>query len=427
MLQVNLSGIQDFAPVETLDYYPTSLAHRALAEHTGEGKEFTGWLNLPERIIQTQLKQLLAGADKIRNQSEVLVVIGIGGSYLGARAGIEMIRSANYNQIKKDTPDIYFAGKSMSPIELAEIIELIGDRDFSVNVVSKSGGTLEPSLAFRFFKAMLEKKYGAQGAKKRIFVTTGSAGALRHIAESDGYDIFDLPDDVGGRYSALSAPGLLPQACAGIDIEKLLNAASSAMQQFSRQSPLNPVWQYATARQQLYRQGRSIEILSCFEPSFHYMGEWWKQLFGESEGKNGVGIFPASLLYSTDLHSLGQYLQDGPRSMIETFVEFRESREDLRIPFEIGDRDSLNYLAGKSLATVNKTVEKAVKSAHISGGVPVISISCDTMDETSYAELVCFFEMSCAISGYILGINPFDQPGVEAYKANMKQLLKGLD
>lgn len=424
MIQVNLSGIEKFVDVSAGDYSAAAAAHRALNERSGDGAEYTGWLRLPDLMLTEALAPVLRIAEKIRSQSQALVVVGVGGSYLGARAGLELIRSPHYNSLTKNTPDIYFAGNTFSPSALAELIELIGERDFSVNVISKSGSTLESALSFRVFKSLLENKYGAAEAKKRIYVTTGpTGGVLNTIIETEGYEKLVLPPDVGGRFSVLSAVGLLPLACAGIDVEKIVVTAAETMRQLSKQSPLNPVWQYAAARQQLYRSGKTIELLACFEPSFRYMAEWWKQLYGESEGKNGVGIFPASLEYSADLHSMGQYVQDGPRCLMETIVSFRHPGRDLRIPFEIGNRDGLNYLAGKDFDYINKSVEQAVKSAHISGGVPVIGITADRMDEVGFAELVCFFEVACAISGYMLGVNPFDQPGVEAYKSNMLNIL----
>ena len=424
MIQVNLEGIEGFVDVSALDYAAVAAAHRSLIERSGEGAEFTGWLRLPADMLEGGLKPVLAAANKIRSQSSALVVVGIGGSYLGARAGLELMRSPNYNLMPKDTPDVFFVGNTLSPRALSEITTLLGDRDFSVNVISKSGSTLEPALSFRLFKSMLEKKYGTTGARRRIFATTGeSGGVLRSIAETEGYDRLVLPDDVGGRYSVLSPVGLLPLACAGIDVEKLVSVAAEAMQQLGKASPANPAWQYACARQCLYASGKTIELLACYEPSFRFMAEWWKQLFGESEGKNGIGIFPASLEYSADLHSMGQYVQDDPRCLMETVVRFTDPGTALKIPFEIGDKDGLNYLAGKPFDYVNKTAEQAVRSAHISGGVPNISILAEAMDEVGFAELVCFFEVSCAISGYMLGINPFNQPGVEAYKKNMFKLL----
>lgn len=424
MIQVNLEGIENTVDVSALDYSVAAAAHRSLMDRSGEGSALTGWLKLPEEMCSGGLKPVLSAANKIRNQSSALVVIGIGGSYLGARAGLELMRSPNYNSLAKDAPDIFFAGNTLSPCALSEIAEMLADRDFSINVISKSGSTLESALSFRVFKSLLEKKYGASGARRRIFATTGtSGGALLALAEAEGYDRLVLPEDVGGRYSVLSPVGLLPLACAGIDVEKIVSVAAESMQQLGKSSPANPAWQYACARQRLYTSGKTIELLACYEPSFRYMAEWWKQLFGESEGKNGIGIFPAALEYSADLHSMGQYVQDGPRCLMETVVRFNSVGSDLKIPFEIGDRDGLNYLAGKSFDYVNRTAEQAVRSAHVLSGVPNIGILADSKDETGFAELVCFFEVACAISGYMLGINPFDQPGVEAYKKNLFGLL----
>lgn len=424
MIKVDLSGIKSVADPAALDYAAAAKAHRTLYEHSGEGAEFTGWLKLPARMQDGGLKPVLSAAAKIRSQSQALVVIGIGGSYLGARAGLELLRSPYYNILPKETPDIFFAGNGLSSTALSELVEMLGDRDFSINVISKSGTTLEPALSFRVLKTLLEKKYGAAGARKRIFATTGaSAGVLRSMAESEGYEKLILPDDVGGRYSVLSAVGLLPLACAGVDVEQLISAARETMRMLELQSPENPAWQYAAARQQLYRQGKTIELLTCYEPAFRYMAEWWKQLFGESEGKNGVGIFPASLEYSADLHSMGQYIQDGARCLMETVVSFDKPKYAMRVPFEIGDKDGLNYLAGKEFNSVCKTAEQAVKHAHISGGVPNIGVTIPSMDEVGFAALVCFFETACGISGYMLGVNPFDQPGVEEYKRNMFRML----
>lgn len=423
MVKVDLSGAKSFFTPIGPDYSMVSDAHRSLFEHTGLGSEYTGWLDLPARIISGELKQILSCAAKIRSNSQALVVVGIGGSYLGARAAIELLRSPNYNLIKKDTPDIYFVGNGLSAAAINETIALIGDRDFSVNVISKSGGTLEPALSFRVFKGLLEKKYGT-AAKKRIIATTDARrGILHDMAESEGWERFIVPEDVGGRFSVLSAVGLLPMAVAGIDVERVLHAAADAMHDLDLRSVENPAWLYAGARQHFYANGRTTEILAAYEPSFRFMAEWWKQLFGESEGKNGIGIFPAYVEYSADLHSMGQYIQDGPRRLFETVVSFSESGESLKVPFELGNRDKLNYLAGREFDEITKTVAKAVASAHIKGEVPNISITVPQRNEEGYAALVCFFEMSCALSAYVSGVNPFDQPGVEAYKSNMFRLL----
>ena len=420
MVKVDLSGAMSFIGSAGLDYALAAEAHRTLADGTGAGSEFTGWLKLPELIRDTELKRIVSAGERIRSNSEALVVIGIGGSYLGARAAVELLAMP-----KRDgTPDVYFAGCGLSPDALNETIAAIGDRDFSVNVVSKSGTTLEPALAFRVFKGLLEKKYGAAAARKRIYATTDAhKGALKSLADAEGYECFVVPDDVGGRYSVLSAVGLLPMAAAGIDVRRMIDSAIAEMAALDLRSPENPAWQYASARQALYRGGRGIEILGCYEPRFRFMGEWWKQLFGESEGKNGVGIFPASVELTADLHSMGQYIQDGPRTMMETIVSFDSDLTEYEVPFAMGDPDGLNYLAGRSFGEVCRIARDAVKAAHISGGVPNIGVSVPRRDEEGFAALVCFFEMACAISGYISGVNPFDQPGVEAYKKNMFKML----
>lgn len=416
MVKVDLSGALSFMDGTGPDYGGAALAHRALAEGTWAGAEFTGWRQLPRRVQGEELKKILAAAERIRDNSDVLVVIGIGGSYLGARAGIDFIRP-------KHGPEILFAGTGLSPDDLNEKLERLGDRDFSINVISKSGTTLEPAAAFRIFRGLLEKKYGP-AAKKRIYATTdASRGVLKSIADAEGYETFVVPDDVGGRYSVLSAVGLLPLAVAGCDVRTMVGAAAEAMYALDLRSPENPAWQYAAARNALYAKGKTIEILASYEPSFRFFAEWWKQLYGESEGKNGVGIYPASVEYNADLHSMGQYIQDGPRTLMETVVSFERPRMDYEMPFSLGDADGLNYLAGRSLADISRVAMEAVKAAHIAGGVPNIGVSVPLRDEEGFAELVCFFEMACAISGYMLGVNPFDQPGVEAYKKNMFRML----
>lgn len=416
MVKVDLSGAVGFMDSTGPDYGAAALAHRALVDGTWPGAEFTGWRQLPRRVQGDELKQILNAAERIRDNSEVLVVVGIGGSYLGARAGLDFIRP-------KNGPEILFAGTGLSPDDLYEKLELLGDRDFSINVISKSGTTLEPAAAFRIFRGLLEKKYGS-AAKKRIYATTDAArGVLKIIADSEGYESFVVPDDVGGRYSVLSAVGLLPLAAAGCDVRTIVGAAAEAMYGLDLRSAENPAWQYAAARNALYAKGKSIEILASYEPSFRYMAEWWKQLFGESEGKNGVGIYPASVEYNADLHSMGQYIQDGPRILMETVVSFDRARNDYEMPFALGDPDGLNYLAGRKLSDISRVAMEAVKAAHVSGGVPNIGISVPMQNEEGFADLVCFFEMACAISGYMLGVNPFDQPGVEAYKKNMFRML----
>ena len=423
MIKVDITGAKTFFDELGPDYAKVADAHRTLFEKTGAGAEFTGWMDLPTKMIRGELKSILNVASRIRSNSEVLVVIGIGGSYLGARAAIELLKSPNYNLLKKDTPDIYFVGNTLSATAINEVIDLIGDRDFSVNVISKSGGTLEPALAFRIFKNLLEEKYGTN-AKKRIYATTdANRGILHDVAVAEGWERFIIPDDVGGRYSVLSAVGLLPMAVAGIDIERVLNTAVMELNEYNLRSPENPVWVYAGVRQHLYTRGKNVEILASYEPSFRFMAEWWKQLFGESEGKNGIGIFPAYVEYNADLHSMGQFIQDGPRNLMETVVQFEDTEPSVKVPFELGDKDKLNYLAGREYSEIAKLASSAVADAHIKGDVPNILITVPSRNEEGFASLVCFFEMSCAISAYVSGVNPFDQPGVEAYKSNMFKLL----
>lgn len=419
MVKVDLSGVSAFFDPAELDFAAASMAHRELVDRTGAGSDFTGWLELPQRIKDTELKSILSAAQRIRSRSKALVVIGIGGSYLGARGAIELLRPVR----GENDPRIFFIGNGLSPDALNDMLQQLGDCDFDVNVISKSGTTLEPAVAFRIFRKLLKEKYGT-AAKKHIFATTDAhKGVLKSLADSEGWECFVVPDDVGGRYSVLSAVGLLPMAVAGIDIKTVVNTAIEEFKSLDLRSPENPAWQYAAARQHLYRNGKSIEILGCYEPSFRFMAEWWKQLYGESEGKNGIGIFPASVELTADLHSMGQYIQDGPRTLMETIVSFDEPCRGFTIPFEMGDPDGLNYLAGKELAGICKTAAEAVKAAHISGGVPNIGISVPARDEAGFASLVCFFELACAISGYMSGVNPFDQPGVEAYKKNMFKML----
>ena len=419
MIKVDLSGAAAFFDAAGPDYAAAAAAHRVLAEKSGPGAEFTGWTELPMRVKRGELKALLSAAAKIRARSKALVVVGIGGSYLGARGAIELLRPLP----KEGDPKVFFVGNGLSADYLNGVIEQLGDDDFDVNVISKSGTTLEPAVSFRVFRAMLEKKYGA-AAKKHIFATTDSArGVLRSMADAEGWECFIVPADVGGRYSVLSAVGLLPMAVAGIDIQAVIDKAIETFSALDLRSPENPVWQYAAARQHLYGRGYGIELLACYEPSFRFMAEWWKQLYGESEGKNGIGIYPASLDYTADLPSMGQYVQDGPRKLYETVVSFEKSLTSFPIPFGMGDPDGLNYLAGRDLHDVCRVARDAVKAAHISGGVPNIGVSVDRRDEAGFAELVCFFELACAISGYMSGVNPFDQPGVEAYKKNMFKML----
>ena len=400
-------------------------AHEALVSGSGKGSDFLGWLTLPEDYDKAEFAAIKSAAQKIQSDSDVLIVVVIGGSYLGARAVIEFVKSQNYNLLKKSTPDIYFAGNTISPRALAELREMIGDRDFSVNVISKSGTTTEPAVAFRILKEMLEKKYGADGAKGRIYATTDrQKGTLKQFADAEGWQTFVVPDNVGGRYSVLTAVGLLPIAVAGIDIDSLMAGAADAMRKYSSPDLAeNDCYKYAALRNILYRQGKKIEMMVSYEPSYTMMNEWFKQLFGESEGKDGKGIFPASAVFSTDLHSMGQYIQQGERTLFETVVFFGETSDDIIIDEDKNNVDGLNFLAGKGLSFVNRKAFEGTVLAHTDGGVPNIVIELDSMNEYDLGMLIYFLEKACAISGYVLGVNPFDQPGVESYKKNMFALL----
>ena len=426
MLKLDLSKLSGFIPEDYLTSREDRLSKAAqmLAAHTGPGGDFTGWVTLPRDYDKEEFARIQAAAQKIQRQSQVLVVIGIGGSYLGARAVIELLLSQNYNLKKKDTPDIFFAGNGLSTDALLELIELIGDRDFSVNVISKSGTTTEPAVAFRIFKALLEEKYGKEGARKRIYATTDvKRGALKGLADAEGYEEFVVPDAVGGRYSVLTAVGLLPIACAGIDITALMGGAAAAMEELAKPGTDNPAWQYAAARHGLYCAGKKVELLACYEPSFRFFAEWWKQLYGESEGKDGKGLFPASVEFTADLHSMGQYIQQGERVMFETVVRFAKSQREIEIPNDPDNVDGLNFLAGKSLSFVAEKAFQGVVLAHVDGGVPNVILTVEQRDARTLGALIYFFEYACGLSGYLLEVNPFDQPGVEAYKNNMYALL----
>ena len=425
MLKLDLSKLSGFVPEDYLTVREDRLAKAAqmLDTHTGPGGDFTGWVHLPRDYDKEEFARIQAAAKKIQKQSQVLVVIGIGGSYLGARAVIEVIKSNNYNLKKKDTPDVFFAGNGLSTDALLELLELIGDRDFSVNVISKSGTTTEPAVSFRIFKGLLEEKYGKEGAKERIYATTDKArGALKGLADTEGYEEFVVPDDVGGRYSVLTAVGLLPIAVAGVDIEALMAGARQAMDELAAPGLDNPAWQYAAARHVLYEQGKRIEVLAGYEPRFRFFAEWWKQLYGESEGKDGKGLFPASVEFTADLHSMGQYIQDGERSMFETVVSFAPDGE-YAIPNDPANVDGLNFLSGKSLAFVAEQAMRGTILAHVDGGVPNVLLELPRISEESVGWLIYFFEYVCGLSGHLLEVNPFNQPGVEAYKKNMFALL----
>ena len=418
MIHVDLTGAAPFFGAHTPDYAAAEAAHRTLSEKTGAGSDFLGWTELPRRIRETELARILAAGKAIREKGDALVVVGIGGSYLGARAAYELIGR------REGGAELLFAGNGLSAATLRDTIEKLGDRDFCVNVVSKSGTTLEPALGFRVFRDLLVKKYGEEEANSRIYATTDAhKGALKSLADQEGYEEFVVPDNIGGRYSVLSAVGLLPLCAAGIDIEKILTVAEETFASLDERSEANPCWQYAAARQALYKSGKAVEILACYEPRFRMMAEWWKQLYGESEGKNGLGIFPASVEYNADLHSMGQYIQEGPRHLMETVVSFASLPGGYTVPADAHDGDGLNYLAGHDFNEIAAIARAAVKTAHIEGGVPNLAIEVTDMAETGSAELVCFFELACGISGYMEGVNPFDQPGVEAYK---KLMFRGL-
>ena len=425
MLHLDLTKLEGFIPQDYLTQRMAGLEKAAsmLANHDGPGGDFTGWVYLPRDYDKEEFARIQAAAKKIQQQSQVLVVIGIGGSYLGARAVIDLLASPNYNLKKKDTPDILFAGNGLSTDALLETIALIGDRDFSVNVISKSGTTTEPAVAFRIFKALREEKYGKEGARERIYATTDKArGALKGLADAEGYEEFVVPDDVGGRFSVLTAVGLLPIAVAGIDIAELMGGAAQAMTDLSVGGAENPAWQYAAARHALYQGGKKVELLACYEPCFRFFSEWWKQLYGESEGKEGKGLFPASVEFTADLHSMGQYIQEGERLMFETVVQFAPKGEFI-IPNDPENVDGLNFLSGKSMAFVAEQAMRAVILAHVDGGVPNVRIEMPALSAKTAGYLIYFFEYVCGLSGYLLEVNPFNQPGVEAYKVNMYALL----
>ncbi len=403
--------------------------HKDLNRRAKLENDFVGWLHLPTNYDKKEFSRIKKAAKKIKKESDILVVIGIGGSYLGARAVIESLTSTFNNMLtpkERKYPQILFAGNNLSPNYINELIEYIGDKDFSVNVISKSGTTTEPAIAFRIFREILENKYGIDEARSRIYVTTDKKkGALKTLADNEGYEEFVIPDNVGGRFSVLTAVGLLPIATAGIDIDKLMEGAREAEERFNDADlKYNMCYQYAVARNILYKLYKTTEILVNYEPKMHYFIEWWKQLYGESEGKDEKGIFPTGVDFTTDLHSMGQYIQEGRRTLFETVIKIKEPNSDIKINSDDDNLDGLNYLAGKGLDYVNKKAMEGTIEAHVSGDVPNIVIEIDKLDEKSIGELIYFFEKACAISGNILGVNPFDQPGVEKYKKNMFKLLK---
>ena len=404
------------------------VAHDMIHNKTGEGNDFLGWVELPKNYDKEEFDRIKIAANKIKNDSDVLLVIGIGGSYLGARAAIEMLGHSFRNNLKKEDreyPEVYFVGQNISSTYMLDLLDIIKDKDVSINVISKSGTTTEPAIAFRVFKDFLEKKYGKEEASKRIYATTDAKrGALKQLADEEGYETFIIPDDVGGRFSVLTPVGLLPIAACGIDIDAIMTGAKEAMEDFS--NPIlseNYSYQYAVVRNVLHRKGKDIELMVNYEPSLHYVSEWWKQLYGESEGKDNKGIYPASVDFSTDLHSMGQYIQEGKRILFETVINVENAKREIIINEEKVDLDGLNYLAGQTVDFVNKKAFQGTLLAHTDGSVPNLLINLPKIDEYNFGYMVYFFEKACALSGYILGVNPFNQPGVEAYKKNMFALL----
>ena len=426
-IKFNSSYAKDFLRENDLKGIEAQVAaaHKTIEDRSGLGNDFLGWVNLPVDYDKEEFARIKAAAAKIRQDTDILIVIGIGGSYLGARAAIEFLKGPYYNSIRNGAPEIYFAGNSISGAYLSDIMELCKGKRVSVNIISKSGTTTEPAVAFRVLRRYLEEQYGEKEAAERIYCTTDKArGTLKKLADEKGYECFVVPDDVGGRYSVLTAVGLLPIAAAGADIDKLMEGAAAAMKEYSEPDMYkNDCYTYAALRNAFYRKGKSVELLVSYEPRFTMMAEWFKQLYGESEGKDNKGLFPASVTFSTDLHSMGQFIQDGSRVMFETVVTFGESDKDIVIESEADNGDGLNFLAGKTMSYVNSKAFEGTVLAHTDGGVPNLVISVDKPDEENLGRLIYFFEKACAVSGYLLGVNPFDQPGVESYKKNMFALL----
>ena len=427
MIKVDISNVwgqlslPDLLAVEK----EVAAAHQTLTEGTGAGNDFLGWLNLPVAEETDEMRRIRLAADRIRSDSDVFVVVGIGGSYLGPRAAIELLQGCNHNIGKgKGNPQIFFAGNGLSTRHWNELMRLLEGKDFSLAVISKSGTTTEPAIAFRGLKWMLERKYGTDGAKKRIYaITDPCKGALRQMATEEGWETFVIPPDAGGRYSVLTAVGLLPMAVAGIDIRKVMAGAWEAKEVYNLRSYENPVWLYAGVRNLLYRNGKCIELLESFEPGFKMMGGWWQQLFGESEGKDGKGIFPVTAEFTADLHSLGQMIQQGERNIFETMVRFDAPEQEYVVGSDFKNLDGLNYLAGKNLSFVDEQAFLGTLAAHVDGGVPVITMDMGQLNDEKLGEMFYFFELCCGVSAYMLGVNPFNQPGVEFYKRNMFQLL----
>lgn len=429
-LSLDLRKVKSYVEDHELQYLESMIKEmdKNLSSKTGAGNKFLGWLDMPVNYNKEEFARIKKSAEKIKNTCDVLIVIGIGGSYLGARATIEALTNTFYNDLDKSdrkAPQIYFAGNNISSTYMADLLQLVKGKDICVNVISKSGTTTEPAIAFRIFKELLEKKYGKEGAKERIFATTdGAKGALRTLADSEGYETFIIPDDVGGRFSVLTPVGLLPIAVSGIDIDEIMKGAAAAREEYSSKNlEQNDIYRYVAVRNSLYRKGKTTEMLVNFEPCLHYFGEWWKQLYGESEGKDGKGIFPAAADFSTDLHSMGQYIQDGLRNMFETFINVENPRKSIIIKEDEDNLDGLNFLAGKDMDYVNHQASRGTVLAHNDGGVPSIVLNVPELTAYYLGQLIYFFEKACGISGYVLGVNPFDQPGVEAYKKNMFALL----
>lgn len=429
-ISFDYSFANKFLAAKELDYMApqVELAHDLLHQRKGPGNEYSGWLDWPLAFDQAEFKRIKFTAEKIREKADVLLVIGVGGSYLGARSAIEFLQHTFYNRMERDRrqgPEIYFAGQNLSSAYLAHLLELVKDRSTFVNVVSKSGTTLEPAVAFRIFRQLLEEKYGKAGARERIIATTDRAtGALKKLAEEEGYQTFTVPGHIGGRYSVLTPVGLLPIAASGINIDEIMKGACQGLELYGqRELDKNPSYQYAALRNIFYHKGKTIELLAAYEPALTYFAEWWKQLFGESEGKDRKGLFPASANFTTDLHSLGQYIQEGRRDLFVTTLWVEEPQEELVVPALGDDADGLGYLEGKSLHFINSKAAEGTILAHTEGGVPNLKITIPRVTPYYYGQLVYFFEKACALSGYLLGVNPFDQPGVEAYKKNMFKLL----
>ena len=425
-LKLNSKYVKKFVNEDELNGIKAQVeaAAKMLHDGNGLGNDFLGWLDLPVNYDKEEFSRIKSAAEKIQKTADVLIVIGIGGSYLGARAAIELLKSPFYNNMKKETPDIYYVGNNINPTYLQEILSICEGRDIAVNVISKSGTTTEPALAFRIFKKLVEDKYGKDGARERIFCTTDkSKGTLKSLADNEGYESFVIPDDVGGRFSVLTAVGLLPIAVAGCDIDSLMKGAAKAREDFNADFDNNDCYKYAALRNILNRKGKSVEIMVSYDPAFCMMSEWYKQLFGESEGKDNKGILPSSAVFSTDLHSMGQFIQDGSRVMFETVVDIKNPKKDLFLENDEENLDGLNFLTNQNMSVVNRKAFEGTVLAHTEGGVPNIILELDSIDEENLGYMIFFFEKACAVSGYVLGVNPFNQPGVESYKSNMFALL----